>query len=228
MDAVRAKNIAKIQHLIKDARFYGVLKQMVNIPDKDGRSPLSSASFCGYTNIVSMLLDAGAEINQSSNDGFTPLCVASQQNHLPIVKELLSRGADMNKSTNFGSSPAYKAAEKGNIDVLTFFISKGVDVGQKGVNKYSLLHIAALNNHHSLVELLLKEPKIKELIDDSSNTDNHTPLTGAIQWYGDLAMIKLLMKNGANKDKAGTQNLTPLQLARAKEKSDIIEYLQSF
>ena len=73
MDAVYAKNIAKIQHLIKDASFYGVLKQMVNIPDKDEESPLWLASFYGYTNIVSMLLDAGADVNQSSNGGATSL-----------------------------------------------------------------------------------------------------------------------------------------------------------
>ena len=227
MDAVRANNIAKLQQLIKDASFYGVLKQMVNIQDIDGQSPLWSASFYGYTNIVSMLLDAGADVNQLSNYGATPLYVASQQNHLPIVKELLSRGADMNKSTNKGSSPAYIAAYKGNIDVLTFLIAKGVDVGQKGFNEYSLLHVAASHNQHPTVEFLLKEPKIKELIDDSTNTFNDTPLTLAIQEDGDLEMIKLLIKNDANKDKAGYQNKTPLQWAIEKEKTDVVKYLQN-
>lgn len=228
MDAVQGNNIAKVQQIIKDASFYGVLKQMVNIPDKDGRSPLRSASFYGYTNIVSMLLDAGAEINQPTNDGATPLYVASQNNHLPVIKELVSRGADINKVDNDKVSPAYKAAQCGNVDVLRFLIAKGVDVRQKSYENQTLLHIAALTNHHSIVKLLLKDPKIKKLIDDSSNTHNDTPLTFAIRCDGDLAMVKLLVNHGANKDKGGNLNKTPLQWAREKNKSDIIKYLQKF
>ena len=227
MDAVQVNNIAKVQQLIKDASFYGVLKQMVNIPDKDGRSPLWSASFDGYTNIVTLLLDAGAEINQSENSGATPLCVASQENHLPVVKELVSHGADINKARNDGVSPAYKAAQKGNIEVLKFLIAKGVDVGQKVNQNYTLLHVAAYNNQHSIAEMLLKEPKGKKLIDDTSNISNDTPLTSAIYGDGDLAMTKLLMNAGADKDKAGDKNRTPLEWARAKGKSDIVKYLQN-
>ena len=227
MDAVNANNIAKIQQLIKDASFYGVIKQMVNIPDITGQSPLWRASFDGCNKIVSLLLDAGAEINQSSYSGATPLFAASQENHLHVVKELVSRGADMNKAKHSGTSPAYIAAQKGNIDILNFLITNGVDVGQKNYQKFTILHVAATYNHHSIVELLLNEPKIKKMIDDTSNIDNDTPLTRAIYFDGDLEMIKLLINNGANKDKAGYQNKTPLEWAREKEKSDIVKYLKN-
>ena len=61
----------------------------------------------------------------------------------------------------------------------------------------------------------------------TSNMFNHTPLTVAIRWDGDLAMIKLLINAGADKDKAGYQNKTPLEWAREKGKSDIVKYLQN-
>ena len=227
MEAVVANYDDKVQQLIKDASFYGVTKQMVNIPDIEGRSPLWVASFYGYSKIVSLLLDAGAEINQSSNVDSTPLFVASQENHLPVVKELVSHGADVNKARNDGNSPAYIAAQCGNIDVLRFLISTGIDIGQKGWKNYTLLHVAAYSNQHSIVEMLLKEPKFKILIDDTSNTYNDTPLTVAIKWYGDLEMIKLLTNNGADKDKAGHLNKTPLEWARKEEKTDIMKYLQN-
>ena len=229
MRAVKANNIAQVQQLIKHASYYGVIKQMVNITSKNGRSPLFEASLHGYTNIVYVLLDAGAEVNQAENSGATPLYAASQNNHLPIVKELASRGADINKVENYqGSSPALMATQEGNIDILKFLIAKGVDVGQKCYHNWTLLHMAAGHNHHSIVELLLKEPKIKKLIDDTSNTRHHTPLTVAINWEGDLEMIKLLMNNGANKEKAGYEGKTPLEWAREMEKSDIVIYLQNF
>ena len=170
MEAVAANNDNKVQQLVKVAGFYGVTKQMVNIPDIEGRSPLWVASFHGYTKIVSLLLDAGAEVNQSSKVGSTPLFVASQENHLPVVKELVSHGADVNKARNDGMSPAHIAAQYGNIDVLTYLISKGIDVGQRGWNNYTLLHMAAYSNQHSIVEMLLKEPTFKNLINDSSNS----------------------------------------------------------
>ena len=227
IEAVRVNNIEKVRQLIKDAKLLGIAKKTVNIPNKKGQSPLWSASLRGYTKVVSLLLDNGADVNQSSNKGATPLFIASQKNHLPVVIELVSRGADVNQSMNDGASPAYIAAQKGNIEVLNFLISKEIDVGQKSYQNFTLLHIAASKNHHSIVEMLLKEPKIRNLIDDISNKFNHTPLTVAVYSDGDLEMMRLLINNGADKDKAGHQNKTPLEWARVKEKTDIVKYLQS-
>ena len=62
--------------------------------------------------------------------------------------------------------------------------------------------------HHkeSYVEMLVKEPEIQNLINDTSNTSKDALLIVAIKWEVDLAMIHLLTKAGADWNKAVYEN----------------------
>src|SRR5581483_4993278 len=71
----------------------------VNGPDKRGTTPLYKASVQGKTEIVRVLLDAGADPNLDSGgetEG-TPLCAAAAWGHTDIVRLLLQSGADPNR-----------------------------------------------------------------------------------------------------------------------------------
>ena len=54
--------------------------------------------------------------------------------------------------------------------------------------------------------MLVKEPEIQNLINDTSNTSNDILLIVAIKWDGDLTMIHLLTKAGADWNKAVYEN----------------------
>ena len=227
MQAVFNNNYEEVKNMIRDAKHFKIEEEMVNIRGKNGMTPLYQASFDGYLNIVSFLLDAKANIDQADYDGVTPLYVASQENKLEVVKELLQRGADVNKADNGGSTPAYIATQLCNKDVLKFLLSNGVKVDQKCFSNETILHKAAECNYHSIVEMLIKEFDIKNIINDSSNDYNQTPLTSAIRIDGDLQMVKLLVEAGADKKKVGHKNKTPLQWAEEKGKNDIVKYLRN-
>jgi hypothetical protein len=98
-----------------------------NINEKDpfgGSSPLISASLFGKTEIVKILIDAGAEINIQNNDGSTALHTASFFCRPEIVAILLKKGADKTIKNNFGST-AYESVAGSFSDVKQVYDMMG-------------------------------------------------------------------------------------------------------
>ena len=88
----------------------------VNGTDKNGTTPLYKAAVQGETEIVGMLLEAGADPNLESGgeDEGTPLCAAASWGHAGIVRLLLQHGADPNlvEKPNQGSMTALAWAQR--------------------------------------------------------------------------------------------------------------------
>ncbi|KAE9385780.1 ankyrin, partial [Gymnopus androsaceus JB14] len=57
-------------------------------------TPLMIAAEIGHLDVVSVLIEEGANVNAQSEDGSTALRQASQEGHLEIVKLLLNHGAE--------------------------------------------------------------------------------------------------------------------------------------
>ena len=58
-----------------------------------GTTALMIASLYGYTEIVKLLLEAGADVNTKNNDGYTALALASKNGYTKIVELLKEAGA---------------------------------------------------------------------------------------------------------------------------------------
>jgi ankyrin repeat protein len=63
-----------------------------------------------------LLLDAGADINQTTEYGWTPLLTATNNRHYVLGKFLLERGADPNRANKGGWTPLYLATDNRNIE----------------------------------------------------------------------------------------------------------------
>lgn len=80
----------------------------VNIRDHAGWLPLHEAANHGFRDIVELLLDSGASINDKGGtncDGVTPLHDACGNGELEVVELLLDRGANATLRTDLGSTP---------------------------------------------------------------------------------------------------------------------------
>lgn len=86
---------------------------MFDLVDREGWTPLQTASCNGRDSVVESLLKNGANVNQANNYGQTPLYVACEWGHDAVVAQLLQRGADMSLSYK-GKRPIDIAREKGN------------------------------------------------------------------------------------------------------------------
>ena len=83
----------------------------------------------GHAEIVSVLLDAGADANSVSRDGLTPLFQAAGGGHLAATQVLLRRGADAGRRyPHFrGGTALHVAAAYGRLRCIEALLAHGAD-----------------------------------------------------------------------------------------------------
>jgi ankyrin repeat protein len=81
-----------------------------------GLTALIFAAREGDLDSARFLLDAGADVNQTSEYGWTPLLTATNNRHYALGKYLIERGADVNKANKGAWTPLYLATDNRNIE----------------------------------------------------------------------------------------------------------------
>jgi ankyrin repeat protein len=111
--------------------------------NKAGRTALHHAAFWWRpVEVVSLLLQAGAELNRKDNDGNTPLHEASSD--FDLAKFLIDEGADVNARDKFGFTPLMKVIDmgiKGKTAILRLLVESGTDLNaqsDKGDTAYTI------------------------------------------------------------------------------------------
>ena len=104
----------------------------------------------------------------------------------------------------YGQSLAQLAAFEGDVEILEFLISHGCDLNRGDDDGWTPLHAAAFKNNLTAAELLLAANAQV----DAQDKSGATPLFRAVfEFRGDLSMISLLLKYGADplhEDSSGT------------------------
>lgn len=109
----------------------------INGQNKDGKAPLHVAlGMSTYTldkepptdlDMVRLLCELGADVNQADTRGFTPLFGAVDRGDQAVVIELLRRGAKVNARNKNGQTPFMHAAGLANANLMSLLLSHGAD-----------------------------------------------------------------------------------------------------
>jgi ankyrin repeat protein len=110
-------------------------------------TPLTLAASNGSqsTEIVTMLLDAGADVKALNSYGMTALMKAAGRKPEPasVVELLVGHGADVNARTHTGSTALAFAAERGNVEAIQVLLAAHADVNARDDRGRSVIDIAA-------------------------------------------------------------------------------------
>ncbi|KAF5620453.1 ankyrin protein [Fusarium sp. NRRL 52700] len=118
----------EMAEIILSSRFFSD----IDAKGEKGYTALGIAATTGRLDIVSMLLDHGADPNMRNgqHNSSAPLHIAANKGHRSIVIELLKRGADPYPETTKESSAFHAACIGGWLDVIETFLEVVDDVGE--------------------------------------------------------------------------------------------------
>ncbi len=131
----------------------------VTVSEGSEDTPLNIAVKNGDTKSVKQLINAGANVNETSTKyDKTPLMMAARDGSTEIVQLLIQAGADVNKQTSeLGSTALLYAAEKNNTAIAKLLINAGADTNA-AMKIYGItpLIFAADNGNIEIVKMLLE------------------------------------------------------------------------
>jgi len=218
--SVEAGDFEKFKELLKKET-----KETIDQVDFYGYTALHAAAENGRKDMIPMLLDAGANINQATYDAtFTSLHHALANGHFDCAQILVDRGADLNLLNEggcFGTSLHY-AVFKDNADFVKMLLSKGADVNIISGQGYSPLHQAVMGDQAGIVKILLDAGAKVNEVDEEMLTPLHF---AARDGSGECAL--LLVKAGADLFAKQNEGKTARDLADFVNEQDMTAFLAS-
>lgn len=109
----------------------------------------------GYTNIVKLLLESGADTELQDSIGSTALMIASGKNNVEIVKLLLKHDVNVNKKDNYFNTALHYACRSGNQHIIHLLLENNAEVNISG-SMGTPLNIVTFYREKELVKLLLQ------------------------------------------------------------------------
>uniref|UniRef100_F7FVC2 E3 ubiquitin-protein ligase MIB1 n=1 Tax=Ornithorhynchus anatinus TaxID=9258 RepID=F7FVC2_ORNAN len=184
----------------------------LNARNKRRQTPLHIAVNKGHLQVVKTLLDFGCHPSLQDSEGDTPLHDAISKKRDDILAVLLEAGADVTITNNNGFNALHHAALRGNPSAMRVLLSKLPRpwiVDEKKDDGYTALHLAALNNHVEVAELLVHQGSANL---DIQNVNQQTALHLAVERQH-TQIVRLLVRAGAKLDIQDKDGDTPLHEA---------------
>ncbi|KAK2805526.1 hypothetical protein FQN50_006150 [Emmonsiellopsis sp. PD_5] len=180
----------------------------------DPPTPLHAAAYYSDEEMINMLLDHGANVDQKSFGGTTPLFSAVDRGCEKVVKFLLEKGAEPNHRDNRDRTPLFNAVNCGHETIFDLLVKRGADTSHRG-----LLLLAITQRHESIVKKLLdlgSDPNARR------SSEAYTPLHLAIH-YGYTSIAKMLVDFKADIDAVADliHRETPLSMAIVEDREEI-------
>ena len=205
------------------------------VGDED-RTALHDAIISRNTEMVAILLDAGASVTEGIKDSkgnYFSLPLAIQSRSPPIVRLILSRFPSAIVHRPCGDRPnalmfACFNSSHGILAELLSATTTVTDIATTDSRGRTCLHLFAMGSQAqaeigAILDLLVTESGANL---DAEDEEGNTPLHHAVM-VGNLAMVQGLINMGACEYAQNQQGKIPLDLARRRKNRDIVTILGS-
>jgi ankyrin repeat protein len=182
----------------------------INAADENGDTPLRWAVAAGFSDCVSLLLNAGASMEEQLLLGVQDVDTAAL---------LLAAKADLNAVDGYGRTVCHRACNRASL--LSFLVGAGADVRVKSEDGATVLHLAAAKLTEGFSDVL---PRLIDAGADVNPGDNEGNCAGHVAARaGRVDNLKLLLEHGAEIERRIQEGKTMLLLAaRADEHTGAI------
>lgn len=197
-EAISGGNPDGVKVLIKHGVNVNVHPPDLSLMGTAKGTPLHNACDTGQTEIVKLLIKAGADVNAENNALGVPLFVAVKRGAWDIVEFLLQNGADIEKKDKDGYTPLHVMAKENNDEGIKKVVTKfGANMNALTGSRHTLtaLHVAAETDSLDAAKALLD----LGMALDVKDSYGYTPLMTSAM-YNRHDIIKLLLERGADKD----------------------------
>ncbi|EFA85252.1 hypothetical protein PPL_02252 [Heterostelium album PN500] len=241
--AVREADVDAVNHLTKYSKAVTVY----------GRTPLHFAVSSQRPELITILTDAGGDVNAPDKDGNTPLHLALLHGDFLTIESLVKHGADVNAVNNDDSTPIMMVSLNGDERIVDLLLGAGANVKSANKKGNTALHYATLRGHKRVVDKLLEAGSDVNAVNmdgatslhvaaeenfagiaeslansgaavDSQRLDGWTPLYTAA-YKGNLETAKSLLEKGARVDDINLDGWTPLHAACAEGHLEVAQML---
>eukprot|EP00435_Cladocopium_sp_Y103_P029088 s2744_g7.t1 len=152
-----------------------------NSKDNSGRPALQCAARYNHIEVVSLLLQAHARIDDCDGHGETALTAASANGYVDVVQLLLAEGGNPNSADLDGDTPVLAAARMGHLHIVQLLVTSSAAVNYAYKQGFSALWFAALNGHCDIVDLLLKSHADANIAINSAEANGNNEIVRCIQ-----------------------------------------------
>ena len=181
---------------------------------------LQAAAFGGYSQVVQMLLDKGADINAQGGKYGNALQAASFRGFVQMVRSLLNNGANINTRGGYFGTALHAASYGGHIDVVQILVNRGADIDAQDKDGCHALHIAAANGRVGILDCLTTHGANTTLCDNQMKSVLHHGICGQTFDNG-IETVQWLLAHQIAPEDADIDNMTPLHLAVKSNRDDI-------
>jgi uncharacterized protein len=175
-------------------------------PDGGELTPLVYAARTGAIDAARVLLEAGADVNQTTRYGWSPLLAATQNRNYQMGKFLIEHGADVNIANKGGWTPLYLATDNRNLE--------GGDYPTPRPDMDDLEYIKLLLDSGADPNARLSESTETRTVFTNQwlDEDGATAFLRASQ-SGDIVLMRMLLDYGADPKINTRLGVTPLAAA---------------
>ena len=219
--AVRSGHTETVRYLV------GLPEVDVNHRDADNGTALHLALWdmsekC--TDVVQVLVDAGADMDIQNNNGCSPLHDACASGALDVVKVLVRAGAGVCVANEEGQMCLMIASQFGHTETVCYLVClPEVDVNHRDTDNGTALHLALRDMSDEctdVVQVLLDAGADINIQNDYGCSPLHYACAS-----GELNVVKMLVRAGAGVRVANEEGLTCLMLAACSGHTETVRYL---
>jgi hypothetical protein len=164
----------------------------VNARGGEEETPMHVAAGEGHSDILSLLIDYGADVNGRGKYGDTPLHRALENARPEAEQFLLNRGADIDIQNGYSNTALMYAMYYGRVEFARILLERGAMIDARGNDGWTPLHFAAFNGQIGAVRLVLEHGADVNVRDRLGETPSRLGSRG-----GHQEIVELLSGYGA-------------------------------